>query len=100
MSISNVIQPTKKLCVNMFQNTLTIDDILIDHDVSFNCNWTDQTIIEVLDHNVLNAECHGVSMKDPNDKNLKISLPFYEYYLLKTDKHEIISLGFYKKDLT
>lgn len=100
MSISNLIQPGKKLSVNMCQNTLTIDNVLIEHNFSFNCNWTDHTIIEVLKHNVINAECHGASLKDPNDKNLKISLPFYEYFLLKTDKNEIISLGFYKKELT
>lgn len=92
--IKELLKPGTHISINMFANTLTVDGALVEFDKSilFNCNWSDETILEILEHKSLYAECHNVSSKSKTDK---VSLNIYEYVLIKTENNECISVGFY-----
>lgn len=95
MNIENLlenIKNSKSFSVDMCKNTITLE--LEVPGVQFNCNWTKQKLIEVIKENTLNASCNNASMKDENKQS--ISLPIYEYVLLKTDNYDIMSLGYHR----
>lgn len=93
-NIIDLIQNAKTISVNMHKNTIILDDVEMTFDnVQFNCNWGKQTIKEILHCNKLNATCDNISMKTDSGK---LNLPIKEYLLLKTDKHNIMSVGFYR----
>lgn len=97
MDILDLLQPNSSFSVDMVKNSLTIDGAVINTDfpLSFNCNWSNETVIKVLERKILNADVHNVSYKDPNDKSKKVDLPIYESVLLKTENYDIISVGYY-----
>lgn len=97
MNHENLVQNIKKaksFSVNMFKNTITLDDVEYTvPNVQFNCNWSKQNVIEILQDFVLNSSCDLVKMKVENGV---LQLPIKESILLKTDNHDIMSVGFYR----
>lgn len=89
------IKSAKSFSVDMCKNTITLDSVVFSiPNVQFNCNWSEQKIVEIIGFKRLNASCNNISMKDENKKS--ISLPIYESLLLKSDIHNIMSLSYYR----
>lgn len=95
-NVERLILQAKTFSVDMQNNYIVLDGIKVETpNIKFSCNWSEQEIIEVLEKHTLLADHHNANITANGNR---VQLPIYHYMLLRTNKHDIMSIGWYSEN--